>query len=395
VSDLADSASAAPSRASEEGARFPLAGLGRVRADQPRIGVAGDIVLGTNADRVLGRVAETAWRPLKDWVRDLDLLIMTFDTAFPGPDPKAWEPRIFAGVDSARSLPVAKRTLFNLANNHSMDGGWGGLCAAREAFAARGIDTIGGGRSRDEAERPWSTTIGREQIIVHAAAHHGCHPRPPLADGGQVASVDSPSWWERVDTSMGAGAFVMVVLHGGVQGSHYPSPTAIEISRALVARGVNVVVWSHAHAVQGVVRTERGFVAYGLGNAMYLPLEGDPVRPHPVAGYDQGLYLELEPDARGLRHAEGMLFRRVGLCLEPVAATAARRRWFGALCGRPAKRSYPAWWRAYRFKQDVIDATIRYLVRDSFWKQLAAVRPHHAAKLLAKLANARRDARDV
>ena len=70
-------------------------------------------------------------------------------------------------------------------------------------------------------------------------------------------------------------------------------------------------------------------------------------------------------------------------------------RWFDDLCARPVKTSYPAWWRLYRLKQDVFQQTIRYLRRDSLWKQLASIRPRHAAKFLAKITNARSDARDV
>jgi poly-gamma-glutamate capsule biosynthesis protein CapA/YwtB (metallophosphatase superfamily) len=375
--------------------RIQLNGFKPVRADRTRIGVAGDLVFGSNAERALGKVGSTAWGAFKTWARGLDLFIITFDSTFPGPDLKPWEPRVFAGMNCVYSVPLGRRTLFNLANNHAFDGGSMGFAATCRALTSRGIEVVGAGRSREEAERPWSAKMNDQTVNVFAAVHHGCHPRPALPDGGQVAGLDSPTWWQAVQSGVGHESFVLVLLHGGVQGSHYPSPKAIEISNRLMALGVHAVLWSHAHAIQGVVPAGQGFVAYGLGNTMHFPFEGDVARPQANPAYDRGLFLEFEPDPGPIQYAEGILFRREGLRLQPVKVSNAQRRWFSRLCARPRRFYYPAWWRLYRLKRDVIDHSLRYLRRQSVWKQLRRLRPHHIGRLISKIGNARPDAKDV
>jgi capsule synthesis protein PGA_cap len=375
--------------------RFPLEGFDLLQPNEARLGVAGDLVLGANAEAALSHAPAGAWEPLAAWARDLDLCVVTLDATFPGPDPKPWRPLLFAGPHCVDRLPRGRQTLVNLGNNHAFDGGTPGFVALRDALERRGISTVGAGLTRDDAERAWRGTVRGQAVAVHSAVHPGCHPRPPLPDGGQVATVESPSWWRRVTESVDGRTFVVVVLHGGVQGSNYPSPAAITLSRRLAGLGVHAVVWSHAHAVQGVVRLGKSLVAYGLGNAMHLPLAGDPLRPHPDAAYERGLCLDLAPDHLRAPRAEGSIFERRGLELEAVTPSPELLAWFRRLSRRPAGRGYAVWWRGYRLKQDVLDGVIDYVRRHSLRTAVAGIRTHHLRSLLARVSNARADARDV
>jgi hypothetical protein len=376
-------------------ARFVLDGFGHLGRDDVRVGVAGDLVLGANAESAFAAAPETSWAPLAAWAGSLDLFIITLDATFPGPDPKPWHPRLFAGPHCLDRIPRGRQTLLNMGNNHAFDGGAAGFAALRDALAVRGIATVGAGTTQEEAERPWSGTVHGQPLTVHSAVHPGCHPRPPLPEGGEVAHIESASWWQRVSASVDGRAFVLVILHGGVQGSHYPSPAAIDISRRLMGTGVSAVVWSHAHAVQGVVSYGKGLVAYGLGNALHLPTSGDPRRPHEDAAYERGLCLEFAPDPVRLTRVEGLFYERCGLDLGQVEPTPELLRWFRRVSARPTRAGYAAWWRAYRLKQDVLDRAVNYLRRQSIRGAVTGLRPHHVRSLLARVGNARADAHDV
>jgi hypothetical protein len=370
-------------------ARVSLAGWPAPDRDAPRIGITGDVVVGAAAEAAVGT---RAFAPVLDaWAAELDLLVVAFDATFPGADLKPWRPLVFAGPRILDALPRGRCTVFNLATNHAFDGGAGGFADLHAALLARGIPSVGAGRSREEAEMPWMGEVARAPVALFAAVHHGCHPRAPLREGGDVARLESRSWWHAVERAVRTGRLVLVHIHGGVQGSHYPSPNAIDVSRSLARLGVAAVVWSHAHAVQGVVTIGRTLVAYGLGNALHPPLAGDVYRPHPEPAYDAGLLLELEPGPGRLDGAAALLVRREGLSVQPLAATAERRDWLARLCAAPARPGYPLRWRWQRLQEDVVRPLARH-VRSGTWRR---ARPRHAAALLARLGNARADAADV
>lgn len=65
-------------------------------------------------------------------------------------------------------------------------------------------------------------------------------------------------------------------MHWGVQGERCPTGGQRALARALVDRGADVVVGSHAHVLQGAGRLGEGYVAYGLGNYAWYQPSSDP-----------------------------------------------------------------------------------------------------------------------
>jgi capsule synthesis protein PGA_cap len=370
--------------------RLIVDGWQPLRPGRPTIGMLGDIVLGANAEASLASLPVRVAPALEAWAAGLDLLVVPFDGTFPGPDPKAWRPLVFAGPRTVDCVPRGKRTLFSLATNHTFDGGSPGFLALQRCLGERGIETVGAGMSKDEAERPWRGRVHGHDVIVCAAVHAGCHPRAPMPDGGQVASLDSETWWQRVAAEAGRGTLI-VLLHGGIQGSHLPSPRAVEISARLTALGAAAVVWTHAHAIQGIASTPSGFVAYGLGNALHLPLDGDIAAAHPDPAYDVGLFLEFQPDTHPIRHAAALLVERHGLHLRPRAATARDIDWFRRISKRPGRLGYGLQWRWHRLREDVVVPALR-VARSGAWKRVDV---RSTARLFGRIANARADAEDV
>lgn len=377
---------------SEDG--FVLPGFAPINDAQPRIGIVGDVVIDRIGSSSLKAVNQP-WGFLTDLIRGLDLFIVTFDGTLDGSDPKSGGIRVISDEGAIDSIPKGRQTLFNLANNHAFDSGIGGFTRMCRSLRERGIAWVGAGESRPEAESPWVTSIAGRRLKVFAAVHHGCHPRPSTKEGGQVALLDSASWWQNVSSASEDGSTVIVLLHGGVQGSHYPSPSAIEMSRRLASCRVSAVVWSHAHAVQGIEKNDSTLLAYGLGNAFYLPLDGDPLAPNPTPAYDEGLFITFAPSDKGILGAEGYLFERIGERLRPVPALARRVKWIARISEGIGSRHYEIFWRLRRVWEDVIVGIWMYLRRGRFHKRLLAIRPRHLRKLAKKLMNARADAIDV
>ena len=55
-------------------------------------------------------------------------------------------------------------------------------------------------------------------------------------------------------------------LHWGAEGTHCPTADQQAIARQLAAAGVDVVVGSHSHQLEGAGKLGSTFVDYGLGN---------------------------------------------------------------------------------------------------------------------------------
>jgi capsule synthesis protein PGA_cap len=370
--------------------RVTVDGWQPVRPGQPRIGVMGDIVVGANAEEAFAATPARFAPAIHAWASGLDLLVVTLDATFSGPDLKSWAPRVFAGPRCLDTLPRGKLTLVNLANNHAFDGGSGGFLALTESLRSRGFATVGAGLSREEAERPWTGDVGGRKVTIFAAAHSGCHPRAPLADGGQVALLDSPTWWRAIEAGLPEG-LVVAVLHGGIQGSDYPSPRAVEISERLLGLGVQLVVWTHAHVTQGIVPARRGGVAYGLGDALYLPLAGDVATAHHDPRWDVGLFLELEAETDRVSHASAFFVQRRGLEVHPLSASERELARFRRISAAPRRAGYGLWWRGYRLREDVALPALRIARR----RGLRGLDRQHLLRLVQGIRNARADAHDV
>lgn len=62
-----------------------------------------------------------------------------------------------------------------------------------------------------------------------------------------------------------ADAYVLIV-HGGTEWTHYPSPRVVADYRHLIDNGYSVIVSHHTHVFSGYEKHANGYIVYGLGN---------------------------------------------------------------------------------------------------------------------------------
>ena len=68
----------------------------------------------------------------------------------------------------------------------------------------------------------------------------------------------------------------MVLVHGGVEWSAFPSGEQKMLYRRIVRNGADLVVGSHPHVLQGMEVYGNGLIAYSLGNFLFPGMEGTP-----------------------------------------------------------------------------------------------------------------------
>jgi poly-gamma-glutamate capsule biosynthesis protein CapA/YwtB (metallophosphatase superfamily) len=178
------------------------------------------------------------------------------------------------------ALGAAGVDAVTMANNHGMDYGAAGLqdtLAIRSARAGTAPAVLGIGADEAEAYAPLITEVKGQRLGViaasdvfddHLRASWTAGPSTPGLASAKEGSRESRLLAEvratrdKVDT-------LVVYLHMGREKDTCPTPRQEQLTAALQEAGVDVVVGSHAHRLQGAGFRDNHFVAYGLGNFVF------------------------------------------------------------------------------------------------------------------------------
>ncbi|HUG29997.1 MAG TPA: CapA family protein [Candidatus Limnocylindria bacterium] len=161
------------------------------------------------------------------------------------------------------------------ANNHSGDFGPEAMLEQNELLDEMGIARVGSGRTRTEACAPIYLAAGSGLRVAlfsadatepHFAAEGGepgtCHLS--LGDG---AAWESEFAEPIADARRHAHA-VLFAIHWGDDWVAEPSREKRSLGQRLIELGVDVVLGSNAHVLQGIERHEQGLILHDLGHAL-------------------------------------------------------------------------------------------------------------------------------
>ncbi len=144
----------------------------------------------------------------------------------------------------------------SLANNHSLDHGMSGLVHTKKVLDAEGISHFGAYHTTTDGY--FMTTIGTTTVIVYGI------------------NMISSSWDEkeaiRVTSELRrnhSNAVLIAFIHWGSEYIHMQGDNERKFAHALVDKGVNVIVGSHPHVVQGIELYKNTPIFYSLGNFIF------------------------------------------------------------------------------------------------------------------------------
>jgi hypothetical protein len=190
-------------------------------------------------------------------------------------------PRKLCGLGQIVSAPAAvldyldeiRARVVGISNNHAYDYGLEGVARARHAIEARGMISLGAGRTiRDKPDVFVAQLPGHIRVGFWAAARAshdlatikspGCEPATIARATEALASINSQ------------GAQVSIaLLHAGCLRSNRADPDDVNLMDAIVHCGFNIVAACHSHRIAGAKRVQsRGrdaaasFCFYGLGS---------------------------------------------------------------------------------------------------------------------------------
>ena len=176
-------------------------------------------------------------------------------------------------------LPYLREAGFSylsLTNNHSFDYGEQGFVDTLRHMEDAGIKTSGAGFNAASAARAAFFTLRGQRISVLSL---GAYPREKNGFDGAVAAAaqdERPGilWMgdaadAAITEQVGESSFDILMVHGGVEWSEAPSDEIRALYKGYIDIGVDVVIGSHPHVLQGLESYKNGLIAYSLGNFLF------------------------------------------------------------------------------------------------------------------------------
>ena len=253
------------------------------------IGAAGDIMVQRGVQEILtgsNNGIDKIFSDTAGIIKKQDLFLGNLEgtiTERTRKTPKSYNFKFHASV-----LPVLYRTGFDylsLTNNHVYDYGKEGLIDTLNNIKSSPIATSGAGMNISEAEQYWQTAAaGGTKIRVLSL---GAYPRENNGFDGKkqaAASDERPGiLFEGADADravknmVSPETFDILFIHGGVEWTYNPTKEQSALYRRYIDMGVDLVLGSHPHVLQGIEAYKNKLIAYSMGNFIF---PGMGVMPH-------------------------------------------------------------------------------------------------------------------
>jgi poly-gamma-glutamate capsule biosynthesis protein CapA/YwtB (metallophosphatase superfamily) len=159
--------------------------------------------------------------------------------------------------------------VLSLANNHALDWGIEAIVDTMSHLEKSGIQYSGIGFSRKEALVPAVFTVSGARVAF--LCYNDIYPLFYTESGRTVRtlSLKLGELKQEIDSLKQIYDVIVVSVHTGTEYLLEPEKEKIKKMRALVDAGVQVVLGSHPHVVQGIELYRGGLIAYSLGNLIF------------------------------------------------------------------------------------------------------------------------------
>ncbi len=176
-------------------------------------------------------------------------------------------PYQFAAPHNIDILKHANVSLVAMANNHIMDCDAEGALDTINACRDAGIATVGIGTTAAERSKPFSITISGKRIAIFNFAENEFI----MAPGGEVGanSLHLVKNYYDITSAKKNHDYVLLMVHGGNEFYHLPSPRIKETYRFFVDIGADAVISNHTHCFSGYEVYNGKPIFYSLGNFIY------------------------------------------------------------------------------------------------------------------------------
>ena len=151
-----------------------------------------------------------------------------------------------------------------LANNHFYDYGEEGALTTMSILTEAGISYVGAGKNLAEASRVLYQSVGDKTVaFINCCEHEYSIATDHTAGSNPVNPV---SQYYAINEAKEKADYIIVIVHGGIEGYQLPTPRMQELYRFFVDCGADAVVNHHQHCYSGYEVYNGKPIFYGLGN---------------------------------------------------------------------------------------------------------------------------------
>ena len=259
-----------------------------------RVLITGDFSTAFRSDTDLQGGDYNCLNAIRPYTSRADISVVNFESPIvlnrPTPIKKSG-PNLYCTEKGMECLVVNGFNCITLANNHFFDQGQQGVEDTISVCRSKGVSYVGGGLNKSEARSILFKQIrDRKLAIINA-----CEREFSVSDDSHGGSnpLDLINIQEDIAEARNKADYVVLILHGGIEHYHYPTPRMKRWYRHFVDLGADAVINHHQHCINGYEVHKGRPIFYGLGN-FYFPWEGCN-RPE---SWDYGFAVLLSLDER-------------------------------------------------------------------------------------------------
>ncbi|MCL2544287.1 MAG: CapA family protein [Clostridia bacterium] len=191
-----------------------------------------------------------AFRNVRDLFEASDLTIVNYEGTLTGSPPATDNSFSFAGApENVQSLVLGGINAVALDNNHVFDHGRRGYADTQDALREAGILFSGNGQSALCEIR--GVRIGMLSYNTLRSGYSDIHKRMP----GDIRELRGQGC-----------ALVIVSYHWGYEREYAPHQRQIELGRATIDAGADLVLGHHGHVINPIERYNGRYIVYSLAN---------------------------------------------------------------------------------------------------------------------------------
>jgi poly-gamma-glutamate synthesis protein (capsule biosynthesis protein) len=206
---------------------------------------------------------------LMPFLENADLNITNLECPIIDEESKAdkYGPSLATDARAIQLLQQGKFQLVTLANNHIMDHGEKGLYATFKKLESASISYIGAGSNVQNANLPFVFTQNNVSIgVLNFAENEFSNTTGSNPGAAPLDFVDNALAIKELKKNVD---FVIVIVHGGAELHHLPSPRFKKTLRFMADQGANLVVAHHTHCYNGYEIYQNTPIFFGLGNFVF------------------------------------------------------------------------------------------------------------------------------
>ncbi len=173
-------------------------------------------------------------------------------------------------------VPVAVKAagfgIVSFANNHAFDQGRAGVSETLDNIKAAGLEEVGAGKTRAEAEQPVFEEIhGIRVAFLGFTARFNENLDSDNPKAPRINPADPEAMRAAIAKARSQSEFVVVSIHWGTEYAKEPDPGEADLAHSLVDAGAGLILGSHPHVLQALetypdADGRMALIAYSLGN---------------------------------------------------------------------------------------------------------------------------------